>query len=90
MTQHEMRRIAMQAIYLANQGKLTDAEEVCQKALKALELKDFPDYSTELVNGVLANKEALDEQLSKYLKKGWRLNRINEIEIGRASCRERV
>ena len=77
MTQHEMRRIAMQAIYLANQGKITDAEEVCQKALTALELKDFPDYSTELVNGVLANKEALDEQLSKYLKKGWRLNRIN-------------
>ena len=81
MTQHEMRRIAMQAIYLANQGKLTDAEEVCQKALKALELKDFPDYSTELVNGVLANKETLDEQLSKYLKKGWRLNRINEIDL---------
>ena len=47
MTQHEMRRIAMQAIYLANQGNLTNAEEVCQKALKALELKSFPDYSTE-------------------------------------------
>ena len=26
MTQHEMRKIAMQAIYLANQGKLTDAK----------------------------------------------------------------
>ena len=26
-------------------------------------------------------KEALDEQLSKYLKKGWRLNRINEIDL---------
>ena len=64
-----------------SQGKLTDAEEVCQKALKALGLKDFPNYSTELVNGVLANKEALDEQLSKYLKKGWRLNRINEIDL---------
>ena len=81
MTQHEMRRIAMQAIYLANQGNLTNAEEVCQKALKALELKSFPDYSTEIVNGVLANKKALDEQLSKYLKKGWRLNRINEIDL---------
>ena len=44
-------------------------------------MKDFPNYSTELVNGVLANKEALDEQLSKYLKKGWRLNRINEIDL---------
>ena len=78
MTQHEMRRIAMQAIYLANQGNLTDAEEVCQKALKALELKSFPDYSAEIVNGVLANKKELDEQLSK---KGWRLNRINEIDL---------
>lgn len=64
-----MRRIAMQAIYLANQGNLTDAEEVCQKALKALELKSFPDYSAEIVNGVLANKKELDEQLSKYLKR---------------------
>ena len=73
-----MRRIAMQAIYLANQGNLTDAEEVCQKALKALELKSFPDYSAEIVNGVLANKKELDEQ---YLKKGWRLNRINEIDL---------
>ena len=81
MTQHEMRRIAMQAIYLANQGNLTDAEEVCQKALKALELKSFPDYSAEIVNGVLSNKKELDEQLSKYLKKGWRLNRINEIDL---------
>lgn len=81
MTQHEMRRIAMQAIYLANQGNLTDAEEVCQKALKALELKSFPDYSAEIVNGVLANKKELDGQLSKYLKKGWRLNRINEIDL---------
>ena len=61
MTQHEMRKIAMQAIYLANQGKLTDAKEVSQKALKALELKDFPAYSAELVEGILANKEALDE-----------------------------
>ena len=41
MTQHEMRRIAMQAIYLANQGNLTDAEEVCQKSTKSFRVKEL-------------------------------------------------
>ena len=49
MTQHELRKIALQTLYLANQNEDTDVEEICKKALKALDIKEYPEYSKELV-----------------------------------------
>lgn len=80
MTQHEMRRIALQALYLANQSKTTDSEAVYERAHNALNLKTFPDYSKTLLEGVLENKEKLDSEISSHLKKGWRLERLDSID----------
>ena len=80
MTQHEMRTIALQALYLANQSKTTDSEAVCLRAKNALNLKDFPDYSKKLLDGVLDNKEKLDSAISAHLKKGWRIERLDSID----------
>lgn len=80
MTQHEMRTIALQALYLANQSKTTDAEQVYERAKNALNLKSFPDYSKTLLEGVLTNKENLDSELTSHLKKGWRLERLASID----------
>lgn len=80
MTQHDMRRIALQTLYLANQSQDSDVEEVCTRAQKALDVKKYPEYSKSLVKGVLENKADLDEQLSKYIKKGWRIDRLNQID----------
>lgn len=80
MTQHQMRRIALQALYLANQSQDLDSEEVCQKAAKALDLKQIPDFSQTLLQGVLEKKETLDSEISTHLKKGWRLERLDQID----------
>lgn len=80
MTQHELRKIALQTLYLANQNEDIDVEEICKKALKALDIKEYPEYSKELVKGILENKVELDEQISKYLKKGWSIQRLNQID----------
>lgn len=80
MTQHDMRRIALQTLYLANQSQDSDVEEICMRAQRALDIKKYPEFSQSLVEGVLNHKADLDEQLSKYIKKGWRLDRLNQID----------
>lgn len=81
MTQHDMRRIALQALYLANQSKDLDYEKVFAQAENALDLKSIPDFSKNLLKGVLENKESLDESLSKYLKKGWTISRLDSVDL---------
>ena len=80
MTQHEMRRIALQALYLANQEPDLDYDEIVSRTQRALDLKDLPDFSQELVKGVLCQKADLDEEISKYLKSGWRIERLAQID----------
>ena len=80
MTQHKMRRIALQALYLANQEPDLDYDEIVSRTQRALDLKDLPDFSQELVKGVLSQKADLDEEISKYLKSGWRIERLAQID----------
>lgn len=80
MTQHEMRRIALQALYLANQEPDLDYDEIVSRTQRALDLKDLPDFSQELVKGVLSQKADLDEEISKYLKSGWKIERLAQID----------
>ena len=77
MTQHEMRRIALQALYLANQEPELDYDDVVTRTVKALDLKDFPEFSDNLLKGILGQRSELDEELSKYLKSGWRIERLS-------------
>lgn len=53
MNQHESRKVAMQAIYLANQEPDLNAEEVEAKVVTALNLKQLSAYSKKLIEGVL-------------------------------------
>ncbi|MBP2056919.1 N utilization substance protein B [Lactobacillus colini] len=80
MTQHDMRRIALQTLYLANQSQDPDVEEICIQAQKALDIKKYPEFSKSLVEGVLKHKADLDNQLSKFIKEGWRIDRLNQID----------
>ena len=82
MNQHESRKVAMQAIYLANQEPDLNAEEVEAKVVTALNLKQLSAYSKKLIEGVLENRADLQSALSEHLKKGWRLERVkNSDEI---------
>lgn len=81
MNQHESRRVAMQAVYLSNQELKYTANEVEAKTVAMLDLKVLSAYSKELIEGVIEKRDELKGELASYLKKNWRINRINQISL---------
>ncbi|MBI0032603.1 MULTISPECIES: transcription antitermination factor NusB [Lactobacillus] len=81
MNQHESRRVAMQAVYLSNQDLKYTANEVEAKTVAMLDLKVLSAYSKELIEGVINKRDELKGELASYLKKNWRINRINQISL---------
>lgn len=81
MNQHESRKVAMQAVYLANQEPDLSAEEVEAKVVATLNLKQLSAYSKKLIEGVLENREDLQSELTSHLKKGWRLERVSQTIV---------
>ena len=81
MNQHESRRVAMQAVYLSNQDLKYTANEVEAKTVAMLDLKVLSAYSKELMEGVIEKRDELKGELASYLKKNWRINRINQISL---------
>ena len=81
MNQHESRRVAMQAVYLSNQDLKYTANEVEAKTVAMLDLKVLSAYSKELIEGVIEIRDELKGELASYLKKNWRINRINQISL---------
>ena len=81
MNQHESRRVAMQAVYLSNQDLKYKANEVEAKTVAMLDLKVLSAYSKELIEGVIDKRDELKGELASYLKKNWRINRINQISL---------
>lgn len=81
MNQHESRKVAMQAVYLANQEPDLTAEDVEAKVVATLNLNQFSAYSKKLIEGVLENREDLQAELASHLKKGWRLERVSQIIV---------
>ena len=81
MNQHESRKVAMQAAYLANQDPEYTAEEVEAKTVATLDLKELSAYSKTLIEDVIAKREELEQDLESHLKNGWHLNRVNQITV---------
>ncbi|MCT7669639.1 MAG: transcription antitermination factor NusB [Lactobacillus iners] len=82
MTQHDVRVIAMQALYLADQvHEHEDVDAIKKKTMDVLDIKEFPDYAYEILQGVMKEKSSIDANLAKYLKKGWTLERLNKIDL---------
>lgn len=81
MNQHDSRKIAMQAVYLAGQNPDMTIDEVQQNAARVLDIKVVPEYTKTLITGVLSRKAEIDKQISSHLKKGWRLERIDRITL---------
>ena len=54
MTQHDVRVIAMQALYLADQvHEHEDVDAIKKKTMDVLDIKEFPDYAYEILQGVM-------------------------------------
>ncbi|OFI50014.1 transcription antitermination factor NusB [Floricoccus tropicus] len=81
MSQHEIRMSAVQALYsieLQDEATVTDAMDF------VLSYDEFPEespaYLETLIRGVQINKEKLDENLAKYIKSPWSLDRLTNID----------
>ncbi|MDF7668142.1 MULTISPECIES: transcription antitermination factor NusB [unclassified Lactobacillus] len=81
MNQHESRRVAMQAVYLANQDAKMLPADVEAKAVTALDLKELSAYSKTLIEGIITKRDELKGELASHLKKNWRINRVNQITL---------
>lgn len=81
MNQHESRKVAMQALYLANQEPTYSAAEVEAKTVQTLDLKELSAYSKTLIESIIAKRSELEDEISSHLKKGWKLSRINQTTI---------
>ena len=81
MNQHQSRRVAMQAVYLANQDVKYSAAEVEAKTVAMLDLKELSAYAKEIIEGVIEKRDELKGDLASFLKKNWRINRINQISL---------
>lgn len=79
MNQHQSRRVAMQAVYLANQEPTYTASEVEAKTVATLNLKELSAYSKNIIEGVIEKREEIKANLASCLKENWRIDRISQI-----------
>jgi N utilization substance protein B len=81
MNQHESRKLAMQAVYAANQDRDLSAAEIESNLVASLQLKSLSAYSKTLIEGVLSHRSELEQDIAAHLKAGWRLERVNQISV---------
>ncbi|WEV40874.1 transcription antitermination factor NusB [Lactobacillus sp. ESL0684] len=81
MNQHESRRVAMQAVYLANNELNDTPEDIQAKTVATLDLKELPAYSKTIIAGVITKRDELKGEIASHLKKNWRINRVNQITL---------
>ncbi|MFD1432032.1 transcription antitermination factor NusB [Lacticaseibacillus yichunensis] len=79
MSRHEMREAAFQVLFAGAGTTETDRALVYQEVLP--EDVQPPVYLTGLVDGVLANQDALDTAITSKLKAGWQLSRLAKADL---------
>lgn len=77
------RRRALDVLFEAEQKGLQRPEEVLdllqQRRARTAAQGDFPMYAEEIVAGVVARREHIDELLSTYAQ-GWTLDRMPSVD----------
>ncbi|MGI6778073.1 MAG: transcription antitermination factor NusB [Acetivibrionales bacterium] len=80
MGRRATREIAMKLLYQIEIRK----DNIGEQITSIVEENDFNDkdkeYLIDVVNGVIKNKNQIDERIEKYLK-GWKLNRISKVDL---------
>jgi N utilization substance protein B len=79
MSRIETREAVVFFIYQFDFRSETIDEQISIYVNSNEELKDDIDYFTSSVKGIVANRDSLDESISKYLK-NWTLDRIPKLD----------
>ena len=80
-SRRELRKCAFQALMSLEFG--SDVESACHFAYTHDHEGDdvqLPTFLTDLVFGVQAKKDELDQQITRHLKTGWTIERLTLVE----------
>lgn len=80
ITRHKIRELAFQTLFLLSSNNIS-LETALKEVLATAKITQIPNYLHFLVQGVWQNHEQLDQQLSKYLKKNWTLQRLSRVDL---------
>ncbi|MCH4170553.1 MAG: transcription antitermination factor NusB [Lactobacillus sp.] len=88
VNRHNIRKVAFQVLFMLFDSPEVDPNEAIQKVWVIVQnIKDedqpldIPDYLGYLVSGVLTHQKALDQDIEKNLKTGWRIERLNRTDL---------
>lgn len=82
MNQHDQRRLGMQILFLLNQDSNLTPEAAMTQSVSALDLSGaIPEYTQKLVLGSYQNRDEINQEITKFLKKGWTLSRLSKINL---------
>lgn len=77
ISRHQTREKAFQTLFALAGNPDADLETLYQDVLEDIQpTPATPTYLKELVTGVLAKREVLEEDITKYLAEGWTFNRL--------------
>lgn len=77
-SRHQIREAAFQALFALNGNPDADHATVYADVWGD---EPVPPYLVELVDGVLAHQESLDEAIKTHLKPGWQLSRLTKPDL---------
>lgn len=80
LTRHRIREIAFQTLFAMNANHQINALQLFKVLIKGHD-ENYPEYLTQLVSGVRHHKKELDDQISRYLKSDWSINRIAKTDL---------
>lgn len=79
LDRHDTRTAAFKALFALASNPEADRQAVYEEALP--KNVEAPAYLTTLVDGVLANQDALDAAITGKLKAGWTLQRLSKPNL---------
>lgn len=80
LTRHRIREVAFQTLFAMNSNAQVDSLQMFKALIKGDD-QNYPEYLSILVGGVKRHVKELNEQISKYLKSDWTLNRIAKTDL---------
>ena len=81
ITRHQIREVALQALFAVNSNPDTDIMTVVDNLLEEKHVSKCPDYLRELVQGVLSHQAELDDEIASKLNSKWTLSRLPKTDL---------
>lgn len=81
LNRHQIREAAFQTLFALDSNPEASHDELYHQVLAHYhDESETPAYLVTIVDGVLEHREAINEQISQYLKKTWSLKRISRTD----------